>query len=53
MLLEFPYGTDFLQTEIAEERLEVAVSRPLNPLRELKEDVEEVEEEWVLKMFKK
>lgn len=41
MLLKFPYGKDFLQTEIPEERLEVAVSRPLKPLRELREAVKQ------------
>ncbi len=39
MLLKFPYGKGFLRTEIPEERLEVAVSRPLKPLRELREAV--------------
>ena len=41
MLLKFPYGKGFLQTEIPEERLEVAVSRPLKPLRELREAVKQ------------
>ena len=41
MLLKFPYGKGFLQTEIPEERLEVAVSRPLEPLRELREAVKQ------------
>ena len=41
MLLKFPYGKGFFQTEIPEERLEVAVSRPLKPLRELREAVKQ------------
>lgn len=41
MLLKFPYGRVFLQTEISEERLEVAVSRPIKPLRELGEAVKQ------------
>ena len=41
MLLKFPYGKGFLQTEIPEERLEVAVSRPLKPPRELREAVKQ------------
>jgi nickel-dependent lactate racemase len=41
MLLKFPYGKGFLQTEIPDERLEVAVSRPSKPLRELREAVKQ------------
>ena len=41
MLLKFPYGKSFLQAEISEERLEVAISRPLEPLRDLREAVKQ------------
>jgi nickel-dependent lactate racemase len=39
MLLKFPCGKDFVKTEIPEENLELAVSRPSTPLTNLKETV--------------
>lgn len=39
MLLNLPYGEGFLQIDIPEERLDMAVSRPLEPLRELREGI--------------
>jgi len=39
MLLKFPYGRGFLQTEVPEELLEVAFSKPLEPTRGLGEAV--------------
>ncbi len=39
MLLKFPYGKDFVKTEIPKENLELVVSRPSTPVPDLKEAV--------------
>jgi nickel-dependent lactate racemase len=39
MLLKFPYGKDFVKTDIPKENLELAVSRPSIPVTDLKEAV--------------
>ena len=41
MLLKFPYGKSFIQTDIPDERLEVAVSHPSKPLANLREAVKQ------------
>lgn len=42
MLLKFPYGEDFVKTEIPEENLELAVSCPSIPVTDLEETVKKV-----------
>jgi nickel-dependent lactate racemase len=37
--MKFPYGKDFVRTEISKENLELAVSRPSTPVTDLKEAV--------------
>ena len=41
MLVKVPYGNSFLQTDISEEQLELVVSRPLEPIRDFRETVEQ------------
>jgi len=41
MLLKFPCGKSFIQTDITEQRLEVAVSHPSKPVADLREAVKQ------------